>query len=68
MPTIDETIWCYGCGVEISWAPLVVDKCRYCCRDCHEGLPCRCGERMELEDERRNVRATSPEVPGGYVT
>lgn len=56
-----DTIWCDGCGVEISWAAVVDQQLIYCCIDCQEGLPCRCGERMEMEDERR--QPGSPGVP-----
>jgi hypothetical protein len=28
--------------------------CDYCCLDCFQGQACHCGERMEIEDERRN--------------
>lgn len=53
MTRTDDTIWCDGCGIEILWAPLTVGKHEYCCEDCWEGRECRCGERMELEDDRR---------------
>jgi hypothetical protein len=53
MVSIEETVWCDGCGVEITWGPQVAGKHNYCCQECLQGLPCRCGERMELEDERR---------------
>lgn len=55
-------VWCDGCGVEISWAPVVDQQFIYCCSDCHADLPCRCGERMELEDERRQAGESS-QVP-----
>jgi hypothetical protein len=58
MSRSEGVVWCDGCGVEISWAPLVksdsdMRRGDYCCEDCYAGIPCRCGERMELEDERR---------------
>ncbi len=50
---VPETVWCDGCGVEITWSP-VHDKSRtYCCQDCRDGQPCKCGERMELDERRR---------------
>ena len=55
----DETTWCDGCGVEITWGPVLVDKRTHCCQDCAQGIPCQCGERMEMNDERRNVGAAS---------
>jgi hypothetical protein len=51
-------IHCRNCGVEITWAPLVRKAQNsskifyYCCKDCLEGLNCRCGERLELEEQR----------------
>lgn len=48
-----DTHWCDGCGVEITWAPVVDLNWIYCCPECLNSLPCRCGERMEQEDERR---------------
>jgi hypothetical protein len=55
MRTLDQPpqVWCDGCGAEITWAPVLRDERDYCCEDCAEGRPCRCGERMELPDERR---------------
>ena len=48
-----DTIWCKGCGAEILWVPLIVEGQDYCCQDCREGRPCRCGERMEPDEDRR---------------
>jgi len=53
MSSIEGTIWCDGCGVEITWAPTRAERRRYCCEDCRKGFLCRCGERLEQEDERR---------------
>ena len=50
---ISPQVWCDGCGAEITWSPVVREGRDYCCEDCAAGLPCRCGERMELADERR---------------
>jgi hypothetical protein len=55
-----DTLWCDGCGVEIVWAPLVAGERHYCCADCFDGFPCKCGERLELEEGRR---AGTPESP-----
>ena len=55
----DDILWCSGCGVEITWSALVIGEHYYCCRDCHDGRPCQCGERMEPDDERRNPRSTT---------
>ncbi len=55
----DEIVWCDGCGVEITWGPLLVGNRTHCCQDCAQGILCDCGERMEMNDERRNVGAAS---------
>ena len=33
---------CDGCGVEITWAPVVVKRRMYCCHDCAQGRACEC--------------------------
>ena len=63
----DGTVWCNGCGAEITWNPVLAGKRRYCCQDCLEGRPCQCAERMEIEDERRQEGAVSIHLPGGYL-
>ncbi|HLE13823.1 MAG TPA: hypothetical protein VI776_03670 [Anaerolineales bacterium] len=65
MAGIEEAVWCDGCGVEITWSPLIEGKRRYCCLDCQRGNPCRCGERMETEEERRETKAATTDLPGG---
>jgi len=65
-----DTIWCNGCGAEILWAPLIVEGQDYCCQDCREGRPCRCGERMEPDEDRRAcpAQASSAIVTTGANT
>jgi hypothetical protein len=53
------TIWCKGCGIEITWGAYVVEGCTYCCKDCFDGIPCHCGDRMEFEDDRRTSQVTT---------
>lgn len=48
-----DSIWCKSCGVEITWGAYIVNGQHYCCKDCFEGLPCQCAERMELDEEYR---------------
>ena len=60
MVLIEDTIWCDGCGVEILWAPLVVEGRHYCCWDCYEGYACRCGGDEDMDDERRSRNAENP--------
>ena len=61
-----DTIWCDGCGVEFTWAPVLDKQFVYCCADCHTGLPCQCGERIEQEDEYRR-HGQNVELPAGSV-
>lgn len=62
MARIEGVVHCDGCGVEITWSPVVVRtatgqiqlrQSEYCCADCADGRPCRCSERMEFDDETR---------------
>jgi hypothetical protein len=62
MAEIEGVVFCDGCGVEITWSPVVLQGAKtaahqragqYCCVDCADGRPCQCGERMEFDDEFR---------------
>jgi hypothetical protein len=53
MVKIYEILFCDGCGVEILLAPVVQEQREYCCEDCAQVLPCHCGERLELDEQRR---------------
>ncbi len=55
-----ETVWCDGCGAEITWSAQRQARLHYCCATCFAGRPCDCGARMELESERR---ARAPAQP-----
>ncbi len=65
---IDDTVWCDGCGVEITWAPVKSGQRLYCCQDCADGYECNCGARMEEDDYTRgrgeNVSETT--IGEGY--
>lgn len=37
-----NVVVCDGCGVEITWAPVVVKQRQFCCQDCAEGRLCQC--------------------------
>ena len=63
MTAIEGTIFCNNCGVEITWAPIVVKGCHFCCHDCLNHLQCECGDRMEFEEERRQSE-NIPVIPG----
>ncbi len=66
---------CDGCGVEITWAPVLLKRpgkgvqalvqkpLQFCCEPCSQGLPCTCAERMELDDERRGYNQGDA-IPG----
>ncbi|HJW91573.1 MAG TPA: TRASH domain-containing protein [Anaerolineales bacterium] len=62
MIRMDETVWCDGCGTEITWGPIVVQKRRYCCPDCSEGLKCDCGVRMEIVEENHGSQPSPFEL------
>ena len=49
---------CDGCGVEVTWAPIVVDHQRFCCQDCAEGRSCECDYPPE---EERGAQQSLPE-------
>jgi len=56
----DDTVFCDGCGVEVCWSPVIMHDpiifkiYHYCCDECLDGLTCKCGERFEIEDDRRS--------------
>jgi hypothetical protein len=55
-----ETRWCDGCGVEITWTPVLLGNRIYCCVDCQKGLRCDCAARLEREDDRRPAEQALP--------
>lgn len=67
MAWYEESIWCEGCGIEITGRPVVVTKRIYCCQDCARGIRCNCSERMEMDDSRRNAGEPST-TTNGYIT
>jgi hypothetical protein len=67
MAGIEDTIWCDGCGTEITWGPVTEGKRRYCCQDCLNGIPCRCGERLDSDEERRDSSSSTANLPGGLL-
>lgn len=40
--SVTNTVVCDGCGVEITWAAVVLNGKTYCCQDCAEGRACEC--------------------------
>lgn len=55
----NEMTWCNGCGVEITWGPVVIRNQVYCCQDCAQGYGCTCSERLEMDEEIRGSGADS---------
>jgi hypothetical protein len=48
---VEHSVFCDGCGVEITWVPIVSGGRRYCCSLCTRGGDCGCGYAVENEDE-----------------
>ena len=63
----DETTWCDGCGVEITWGGMVIEKQIFCCQDCAPCISCPCGERMEMDEGRRDSTSTSVPTSGTFA-
>ncbi len=55
-----DTVWCDGCGVEITWAPEPKAQLHYCCAACFAGRPCDCAARLEQESDRRAGAPAQP--------
>lgn len=53
MSNIEQTVFCHGCGVEITWSPVIKGHRRYCCEDCLHGRGCTCATRQDFDDDRR---------------
>jgi hypothetical protein len=49
--TVEHGAFCEGCGVEITWAPILSEGRRYCCALCARGGDCGCGYAVEDEEE-----------------
>lgn len=55
----EKTIWCDGCGAEITWGPIVARNRIYCCEDCVHRISCDCGYRMEFDEETQGSSTKS---------
>lgn len=62
MSELKDTLWCAGCGVEISGPPVMVGKQTYCCQDCSRGIECSCRSWTEQEEDRRGGTPSTPEA------
>jgi hypothetical protein len=63
MTRSEDTIWCDGCGTEILWSPYIVQQQDFCCQDCASGIPCKCAEIMDWDDEYQNATGA---ITGSY--
>ncbi len=54
----DNWILCESCGAEVTCGAFVVNDHIFCCKQCYEGYPCNCGERMEIEVDRRSSQSS----------
>lgn len=52
MARYKDTIWCDGCGIEITWLPTSKGSQIFCCEDCALGLRCDCDQRLEDPEYR----------------
>jgi hypothetical protein len=48
---MEHALWCDGCGVEVTWAPVLIEGRRFCCALCATGGGCECGYAVEDEEE-----------------
>jgi hypothetical protein len=61
----EDTIFCDGCGVEITWTPVKVNHKDYCCEDCRDGFECGCSSALEEDDYPRG--SGSSQYDGVYL-
>jgi hypothetical protein len=47
MVRYQDTLWCDGCGIEITWEPVEKGYLFFCCLSCLDGEKCHCGEEDE---------------------
>ncbi|MFN2112027.1 MAG: hypothetical protein ACK2TT_02805 [Anaerolineales bacterium] len=59
-----DTLWCDGCGVEITWKPVVKGQHSYCCMKCLHGEVCDCGnDREDYLPDSKKTPAESLHLP-----
>ncbi|HHY88382.1 MAG TPA: hypothetical protein GYA06_05635 [Chloroflexi bacterium] len=51
MARIDNTLYCDGCGVELTAVPVTKENRIYCCVDCRDGFECSCAARLAMEED-----------------
>ncbi|HNT22805.1 MAG TPA: hypothetical protein PKM21_00450 [Anaerolineales bacterium] len=54
MLNLEREVFCENCGAEITCGAYVINDHIFCCKECYEGYPCTCGERMDVEIDRRS--------------
>jgi hypothetical protein len=57
MVRYQDTLWCDGCGIEITGEPVEKDRLFFCCHNCLDGEDCLCGEN-DL-DHTQNIPKTN---------
>jgi hypothetical protein len=48
---VAQEMYCEGCGVEVTWTPILAGGRRYCCPLCAAGGKCGCGYAVEDDEE-----------------
>lgn len=78
MARVDGVLFCDGCGAEVTWSPYIiaphtgvepvgtVRRGEFCCQDCADGRPCKCAERMDFDDDRRDT-TTGTAGTSGFI-
>jgi hypothetical protein len=66
MSLIDNIHLCDGCGVEITGAPVFINKRFFCCQDCADGGECDCGNKLDSGEEIRSTK-TGVSATGGDI-
>jgi hypothetical protein len=65
MPTLDDVLFCDGCGAEIVGAPVIRGETMYCCEECAKGLECDCA--LVLDDGRGEYVGVTGSPTGGMA-
>jgi hypothetical protein len=48
---VPHELYCDGCGVEVTWTPILAVGRRFCCHLCAAGGDCGCGYAVEDDEE-----------------
>jgi hypothetical protein len=55
---VEHGVFCDGCGVEITWVPILSDGRRYCCALCTRGATADAATQSKMKTKR------APRSPG----